>query len=118
VRLRIFLLASVPLWACSDAKPAARVGQPPAAGREDVRPRIAEAIRTEVEPLQGREDVASYLDRLRARAVAQGRVTALEVEPGVAAIERLAPELGGDATQEWIVRFTVSMAELSQSHRQ
>jgi hypothetical protein len=82
-----------------------------------MRPRIEAALRTEVEPLRGREDVSAYLDRLRARAVAQHQVTALEVEPGVAAIERLEPELGGDAVQEWIARFTLSMAALSQGDK-
>jgi hypothetical protein len=79
-----------------------------------MRPRIEAALRTEVEPLRGRDEVSAYLERLRVRAVAQHQVTALEVEPGVAAIERLEPELGSDAVQEWIVRFTQSMAALSQ----
>jgi hypothetical protein len=79
-----------------------------------MRPRIEAAVRTEVDPLRGREAVAAYLERLRARAVAQHQVTALEVEPGVAAIERLEPELGSDAVQEWIATFSRSMAALSQ----
>jgi hypothetical protein len=116
VRPRFLLLATLPLWACAHAQ--SRVEKDPATERPDFRPRIAETIRTEVDPLRSREDVASYLDRLRARAIAQRQVTALEVEPGVAAIERLAPELGSDATQDWIVRFTMSMAELSQGYRQ
>src|SRR5688572_20406856 len=67
---------------------------PPVAAAVDVRKQIEDAIRTEVEPLRGRDEVMAYLDRLRARAVAQRKVTALEVEPGLAAIERLEPALG------------------------
>jgi hypothetical protein len=82
-----------------------------------MRPRIEAALRTEVDPLHGREDVAAYLERLHARAVAQHQVTALEVEPGVAAIERLEIELGSDAVQAWIARFTQSMAALAQGEK-
>jgi hypothetical protein len=86
-------------------------------GRADARPRIEKAMRTEVEPLRGRDEVAAYLEKLRVRAVSQHQVTALEVEPGVAAIEKLEPEIGSDATQEWIARFVQSMAELSRGEK-
>ena len=90
----------------------------PAAGPQgDMRSRIDEAIEREVAPLRERDEVASYLDRLRARAETQRQVTALEVEPGVEAIARLEVALGTDATHEWIRSFTQSMAALSESYR-
>jgi len=102
------LLVAVALGAC----------RPSVAPAIDMRARIEEAIRTEVEPLHGRRDVEAYLERLTRRAVAQRRVTALEVEPGVAAIERLMPELGPEATQEWVARFVQSMTALSREYRE
>jgi hypothetical protein len=102
------LLLALSLGAC----------RPPAARAVDMRARIEEAIRTEVEPLHRRPDVEAYLERLRRRAVAQRRVTALEVEPGVAAIERLMPELGPEATQERVARFVQSMTALSREYRE
>jgi hypothetical protein len=109
------LLILAPVGACGHAQPVSPAQSP--ARPLDVRPRIEAALRTEVDPLRGHEDVSAYLERLRARAVAQHQVTALEVEPGVAAIERLEPELGSDAVQEWITRFTQSMAKLSRGEK-
>jgi hypothetical protein len=113
--LRAGLLLVAPALGCAHAQPAVRPDGPDR--RADVRPQIEAALRSEVAPLRGREDVSAYLEYLRARAVAQQQVTALEVEPGVAAIERLEPELGSDAVQEWIARFTQSMAALSQGEK-
>lgn len=54
--------------------------------RIDLRPRIEEEEARELPGLSGRADVEAYLDRLVARARAQGHVTAVEVEPGMSAI--------------------------------
>ncbi|MCB9715720.1 MAG: hypothetical protein H6712_17755 [Myxococcales bacterium] len=54
--------------------------------RVSLRPRITEEEERELPGLHGRVDVEAYLDRLVARARAQGRVTAVEVEPGMSAI--------------------------------
>jgi hypothetical protein len=101
---------------CARERPAASSAAA-LAPRDDMRTRIEQAIEREVASLRGREEVSSYLESLRARATAQRRVTALEVEPGVAAIERLAPSIGSEAAAEWVRSFRQSMAGLSASYR-
>jgi hypothetical protein len=80
-----------------------------------MREQIDAAIRAEVLPLRGKQEVLAYLDRLRARALAQRKVTALEVEPGLAALERLEPVIGNHAVQQEVIKFAQSMAQLSHS---
>jgi hypothetical protein len=52
----------------------------------DLRPSIEHEEERALPGLHGRADVEAYLDRLEARARAQGRVTAVEIEPGMTAI--------------------------------
>lgn len=54
--------------------------------RLDLRPRIEQEQQRELPPLRDRDDVDAYLERLVSRARVQGRVTAVEVEPGMSAI--------------------------------
>jgi hypothetical protein len=79
----------------------------------DVRAQIRQAVETEVAPLKGAGEVERYLGDLEARARRNRRVTALEVEPGVEAIQRLAGEIGPERTQEKLATFTQTMARLS-----
>ena len=121
-RAVVVLLASL-AGACAhhaevSPRPPAIASAAPALPPVDLRPRVEAALRDEVEPLRGKDDVTAYLERLHVRATARGQVTALEIEPGVAAIERLTPELGSEAAQEWVGRFVQSMTELSQRNRQ
>jgi len=123
VKARLLLLLAACTAACAHRAPGpvrlAESARPPASPAPvDRRAELEAAIRKEVEPLRSKDEVAAYLERLRARAVAQRQVTALELETGVAAIERFTPELGAEATQEWVGRFVRSMTELSQSYRQ
>ncbi len=52
----------------------------------DLRPEIEREEERALPELHGRADVEAYLERLEARARAQGRVTAVEIEPGMTAI--------------------------------
>lgn len=54
-----------------------------------MRAAIQRVIDEEVTNLETEAQVDAYLSKLEARAIANGRVTALEVEPGFAAIARL-----------------------------
>ncbi len=54
--------------------------------RVDLRPRIEQEEARALPGLNGKEDVAQYLDQLEARARAQGHASALEIEPGMTAI--------------------------------
>jgi hypothetical protein len=51
-------------------------------------------IEREVRPLHGRAPVESYLAQLEQRARARGRVSALEVEPGLEALRQNTDEIG------------------------
>ena len=57
-------------------------------------------------------DVATHLSDLQARARRQGRVTAVEVESGVAALARFLPP---DQAPSEIARYQQQMLELSRS---
>jgi hypothetical protein len=52
----------------------------------DLRPSIEQEEQLALPGLRGRVDVEAYLERLEARARANGRVTAVEIEPGMTAI--------------------------------
>jgi len=76
----------------------------------DMRQRVARAIAEETPGLDSEPAVDAYLVQLERRARERGRVSALEVEPGVAAIHRLPP---GAATNQKRDAFTVRMSRLS-----
>jgi hypothetical protein len=74
-------------------------------------PKLRQTIDDELAQLHSERDVEAYLHDLEARARRQGRVTAFEIEPGIAAIQRLvAPE----RVSEQIGQYAQRMGELSQ----
>jgi hypothetical protein len=77
-----------------------------ASGAPNVRAQVREAI--DDAGVTGRESLDRFLDVLEARARAQGKVTALEVEPGIAMIERHSSD------PEEIARFSERMQRLQQ----
>jgi hypothetical protein len=83
------------------------------ARKQSTRMEIARIIRQEVEPLRGVEQVEAYLARLEARARAKGRVTALEVEPGIAAIRGLLPRIGQKRVRLQVTAFGRRMTSLA-----
>lgn len=76
-----------------------------AAFRANIRARVAEAL---AEGRRGHE-VGAYLDELEATARRQGRVTALEILPGLAVIERAFPD-----DMERSVAFTRRMERVAR----
>jgi hypothetical protein len=68
----------------------------------------------EVLPLGEVKKVERYLELLKKRAIEKGRVTALEVEPGVQALMTIEPELGTEETLRQIRGFADEMAALSK----
>jgi hypothetical protein len=86
---------------------------PPAAPHVSMRAQIRQAIETDVAPLHSEGDVDRYLGDLEARARRNGRVTALELEPGIRAIQRLADELGHERADEKLAAFAQKMTRLA-----
>lgn len=89
----VWLVVARPLTSTSQAHPEAHAEAhaKPAPRRTrrphlDLRPRIVEEEQRELPGLSDRTDVEAYLDRLEARARAQGQATAVEIEPGMTAI--------------------------------
>jgi len=65
-------------------------------------------------PLQQETDkVREYLYELEMRTIRQGRVSALEVEPGIEAIKRLAPVIGTDKVAAMSFEFEQRMEQLA-----
>ena len=75
----------------------------------DVRPLIREATAVASRTVT-REGLDRYLDSLEAQARRNGKVTALEVEPGLEMIERLSDDEG--ASGRWIQRVNSLSREL------
>ena len=89
-------------------------GAPPAASSsENLRGQIRKLIDEEVTGLETEEQVDAYLARLEKRAITRGRVTALEVEPGLAAIARLT-KLSPQQLERKHHAFSQRMAKLSK----
>ena len=81
---------------------------------QTMRDRVAAVIAKEVTHLKAEREIAQYLETLKERAVRQQRVTALEVQPGVAALQTLESDLGPDEMNRRIDVFTSEMAALSK----
>jgi hypothetical protein len=64
-------------------------------------------------PLHSAAEVDAYLMTLEARAQQKHQATAEEVEPGIKAIMRLAPEIGHGAALEKLREFNKRMSEIS-----
>jgi hypothetical protein len=77
----------------------------------DLRGAIREEIQREVGALRTEQDVDAYLDRLERRARERGVVTAVEIEPGFAAIDRLTGD-GGSVAARKRVAFGARMERL------
>lgn len=84
----------------------------PAAAGTSMRAAIDQAVRTETQGLDTPEAVDAYLDRLESRARAQGKVTAVEIEPGITAIDRLRSSLGEERVLEKRNQFSRRMEQL------
>lgn len=94
------------------AGPGAAAAAADAGAAQSVRAQVRRIVREEVEGLATREEVEAYLDRLVERARARGAVTALDVEPGFAAIDQIAPEMGAESAERLRWRFDNRMMEL------
>ncbi|WP_375772209.1 hypothetical protein NR798_15410 [Archangium gephyra] len=97
LRLGLLFLAGCLLSGALGAVMTRRLGQeqPPRAetpAPQDLRAEIRRRIAANVEPLRTEAELEHYLSELEAAARARGFATALEVEPGLAAIEKV---LGG-----------------------
>jgi hypothetical protein len=97
----------------------APTGGAPSAGHEssaarDMQAEIERVISQEVAGLKTEAEVTAYLAQLEVRARQRGDVTALEVEPGFAAIGRLPPE----ASERMRREFGKKMSELGRELRQ
>jgi len=91
-----------------------RVAPPVIAAPRDMRSRIQAQIDREVTPLDGEVEIVAYLDELEHRARRRGQVTALEVEPGVEAIHRLAGDVPAERIDALRAAFSTRMATLSR----
>jgi hypothetical protein len=97
------------------ARPARAGARPSPARRLAVRAEIQRIIRQEVDELAGGEDrLERYLETLVARAEARGRVTALEVQPGLAAIRRQVALLEPGRALQLELVFSRRMREMSR----
>jgi hypothetical protein len=84
----------------------------PAPAQSNLRAAVDEAIRTETPGLDTPQAVDAYLERLEKRAREQGKVTAVEIEPGITAIDRLRGTLGEERVAEKRNRFSRRMEQL------
>jgi hypothetical protein len=97
------------------AQGAPRESPPRAPGDPTEMPRrIAAAVDGEVSELATPAQVDAYLNQLQGRARRQGRVTALEVEPGLAALARFRDELGSDELFRRQERFKLAVLQLAR----
>ena len=92
------------------------VEAPPPPKLPDARPQIHRAIEQAAPTLKSAHDVEQYLADLEARARRNHQLTSLEVEPGLAAIRKLAgddPQLAFQLQAEYMQKMTRLSAELS-----
>jgi hypothetical protein len=82
--------------------------------RISVRRRIAQLIEKEVIPIEEQNQLDDYLMLLKDRAKENGRVTAMEVQPGIEAISKFETILGPIETMRRRQVFTGEMASLSK----
>lgn len=82
--------------------------------RPNLRAAIDQEIHRETGGLNSEAAVDAYLDRLERRARQQGKVTAVEIEPGFVAIQRLDPALGSKRVLEKQAQFSGRMERLQQ----
>jgi hypothetical protein len=99
--------APPPRRANDDDKP-----EPETAPR-NIRAEVEQKVEADRPRLNSAHDVDSYLVDLEARARRNGRVTALEIEPGVMAIREHEAQLGPDQALQKTAEFTQKMARLS-----
>jgi hypothetical protein len=76
---------------------------------QDLRAEIRRRIAMNVEPLRTEAELEHYLAQLEAAARARGHATALEVEPGLAAIEKVLGERGPSAVMRRQGAFDANM---------
>ena len=84
---------------------------------QDVPAQIAKTVRDEVEQLDDMPALDSYLDELETRARSNGSVSALHVEPGMMAIEKMLLEEGPEVVANAQADFARRMTRLSRSLR-
>jgi hypothetical protein len=82
--------------------------------RADLHTAIEQEIQKETGGLNSEPAVDAYLDRLERRARQQGKVTAVEIEPGFVAIQRLDAALGSKRVLEKQAQFSGRMERLQQ----
>jgi hypothetical protein len=69
-------------------------------------------------PLQSAAELDAYLMTLESRARGKHQATADEVEPGMKAIMRLAPQIGPEGAMEKLREFEKRMREISERGNQ
>jgi hypothetical protein len=79
----------------------------------DVRAQVRRAVEEKAPALKSASDVEHYLSDLESQARRNGKVTALEVEPGMQAIAQLRGELGRERAMELELAFGQKMARIS-----
>ena len=80
-----------------------------------MRRQIAEVVDREVSIIEDEHELDRYLEALARRAKENGKVTALEVQPGIEAINRQYSGKNSEKMNEEIVAFSQKMALLSES---
>lgn len=84
---------------------------------QDIPAQVAETVREEVERLNDTPALDAYLDELETRARTKGLVSALEVEPGMMAIEKLLLPKGPEVVANAQADYARRMTRLSRSLR-
>jgi hypothetical protein len=97
-----------------ESAPAPGDRQPSPPSKQNMRQLIAQVVDEEVSSLRGSHKVGAYLKTLKQRALSQGKVTALEVEPGIEAIRTMESEIGPEETEKRVKAFANEMAALSK----
>ena len=91
------------------------LSKPAAVPKPKMHEQVALTVENEVKPLRDVPKVEHYLRLLKQRAKEKKQVTALEVEPGMAAIRSLEPIIGGKEMLERLQSFSAEMTTLSRS---
>jgi hypothetical protein len=79
--------------------------------------RVDELVAARLPALKSADDVKRYLDELATQARHNGHVTALEVEPGISALQARQATIGAEQTLKLMLEFATRMNALSRELR-
>jgi hypothetical protein len=102
------------MWSPSVAP---RMAQAEAGSAQPMQAQVMARVARDLPRLRSAADLDAYLDALLREASAQGRASALQVEPGLQAIGKLGARLGDAAARERARTFSARMRAIGKETR-